>query len=908
MPTYTIKDNVSGRTLKVSGDSPPTEQEAAELFGSASQEIVAGTPQEMAQQRARNMQRELGLSDPVAPRGGVSGMMRMKAGFAPTKEEQQAAYEMEYGKGSFLPVSSKRALVRVPDGKGGHQWKVDNPVGFDFGDLAEMTSMGPEIITGGVAAVSAYPGPQGTFAKVAAASGASALAANTMGAIQDAGYRLATGTPVQGSEIAKRRGLGAAIEFVSGLAVPYVGEKVASFVGKSGAARRAINAFLKEGEEAKKALQKTGVGANTTSELGDAVRMLNPSNMTASEAGEKIANVLTEYDQIIQKSSEKLAGRAAGSMEQRALSEIGNATAAPITAPQAGLAAIGAAKKTIQDAQARVDSLYSEAYKKIGEDVAAGGSDKYFIKLNETDKVLKSQRANMLRKDTGEPSDFYTPLLNQIKQIEEAVGVEQKLEAVRNVRSMLGERIKGKGGVFSDMSEGVAKQLYSAVSKDIDDSVAQFSGAGGNLLKAANEEYRRLIQPVEASRFLDNLVNNGFQNPEEVVAQLARGGSADWLAAKSVLPPNTYSAVRRAVVDELMGSSKVAVAGREVADIGKLNRSISSLPPEVKNEIFGGSKPWQALESIGREFDFLQSQKGLFTTQAMPSMNELREAEAIARNQGIDTANAFIRRALNAANQRRSNLAASLVSQTRNGNWKHVAENPEAFFDGFVASGKYGPDYIRGVMRKLPEPVREQVSRAGFQQLFERTRDLTQGTVSKSKGRYDLNVMLRQTLGSKRQQDAVEAVIGPERMETIKNWMKVEMATQIKNANSMRGGRSLAGLIAVAPYGNLFAARATSMALERAAGRSFVAQAGPDIIEMFADARLASRFPTQSAGALQLIQQASSHPLYGTYQEMLRDFTPEQQDAIDAYLKGNPGTGTGDIMKAISKTAPRLKP
>lgn len=883
MPTYAIKDNVTGRTIKITRDTPPSEEEAAELFNVP--EIVSGNKQEMANQRARNLQRELGLSDPVAPVGGVNPLMRMKAGFAPTQEEQKAAYEAEYGKGNFIPISSKRGLVRIPDGKGGFQWRIDNPKGLDFGDIAESTSMLPEMIAGGTAAASVYPGVQGTFAKAAAASGASALVANVVGAIQDSIYRKAVGTDVQPSEILKRRGLGAGLEFFTGMVLPYGADKIADAMGRGKAARNFIKSFISEGEEAKKALKKIGVAANTTSELGDAIRMSQPANITASEAGEKIANALSDFDSMIRQSSEKLAGMAVGSAEKRAMAQM----PAPIrlTERETGLAAIGAAKKTLQDANDRVSAIYDSAYKQIADDVATGGSDKYFISLNATDDALKTLRSKMLRKDTGEPSDFYAPLLNQIKQIEETVGVEQKLEAVRNVRSMLGERIKGKGGIFGDMNEGVAKQLYATLSKDIDDSVARFSGTGGQLLRTANDEYKRLVQPVEASRFLDNLVNDGFQQPEEVIATLVRGGTSDWLAAKSVLTPNVYDYVRRSVVDKLMGGSKISVAGREVADIGTLNRSLSQIQPEVKNEIFGNRAAWESLEKIGKELDFIKAREGLFTAQSLPSMDKIREAQEIAKNEGVDKANAYIKSAINAASQRRSNLAASLRNQIVNGNTKHVAENPEAFFDAFALSGQYGPDYVYAVMNKLPGDVKEQVSRVGFQRLFERARDVSGSVISGKTSNYNLEAMMKQVLGSKKQQDSVEAVIGPERMDTLKNWMKVEMATQIKNAQRKSGGRSLAGLVAVAPYQNLFAARATSMALDKAAGRSFVAQASPDIIELFSDARLSSRFPNQTAAAMQVIQQAASHPLYGTYKDMMSGFTPEQQDAIDEYIKGS---------------------
>lgn len=100
-----------------------------------------------------------------------------------------------------------------------------------------------------------------------------------------------------------------------------------------------------------------------------------------------------------------------------------------------------------------------------------------------------------------------------------------------------------------------------------------------------------MIGVVEESPFIDKLVNDGFANPEEVVRGLVGGGTKDWAAAKAILPPNTYAAVRRGVVGEMMGQgkgNKLVEFGREVLDIPTLNKQLSNMDAAIKNEIFGG--------------------------------------------------------------------------------------------------------------------------------------------------------------------------------------------------------------------------------------------------------------------------------------------------------------------------------
>ena len=55
MPTYRIKDPSTGRTIRLTGDSPPTEQEIEEVFRSVGQQQPAA-PATIAEMRRREEQ------------------------------------------------------------------------------------------------------------------------------------------------------------------------------------------------------------------------------------------------------------------------------------------------------------------------------------------------------------------------------------------------------------------------------------------------------------------------------------------------------------------------------------------------------------------------------------------------------------------------------------------------------------------------------------------------------------------------------------------------------------------------------------------------------------------------------------------------------------------------------------
>lgn len=916
MPTYTITDSQTGRTLRVQGDSPPTEEEAQQLFAASAPGLVAGTSEQMREQRAANLQQELGLTDPIAPYparqgqvmgtgglgfigqelqpGALPASQRFVAGFAPTAEEKRKYFENEYGPGSFIPLAKDNALIRVPDGEGKFKWVLENPAGLDAGDIAEIASSIPEFVAGSAAALAALPGPQGTLAKAVVASGASSLAANTLGAVQDAVVRMAMGEPVRPGEIAERRGLKAGIEMLTSVPLTYGAERIARGSRITSAAGDAVKRFIKEGDEAKKRLAAGGIDVPASTDVADAIRAQQPANITATEAGEKVADALTTLDRQIQAGSKRLIERAAESGEQRALGLIASGTGAgPVSPVKAGEAAIGGIKLVAARNKQAVDKLYEKAYADIGAAADATGAGRFFVKLSETEKVLNKLEGRILvaAKEEGDVTgDVFAPFRATIMAMKKSTEPLQTLEAARQARTMLGEKaFKGKDGVFGNIAERDAKELYAALSKDIDDSINALGGPGAASLRAANDAYRKLVEPYEQSKLLDKVLNDGFDSPEKLVDAMSAGTVAEWQALKGQLGANTYNDLRRAVADRMVGASRVDIGGKSLADLSRLSANIdaqAARAPEVLDEVFGGRSNWQALQKIAKEFDFIRSKKGLFLNPALPSMDELAQARQIASEQGFDAANGFLRRAISAAEKRRDTLAESLVSLVRNGNTRHVSENPEAFFDAFVVSGRHDARYIDGVMRKMPTELREQVARAGFQRLFENARILSKSTVGGGKGSYDVEKMLGQVFGSEQAQARVRAVLGDRRFDTLRDWMRYELSLEVAAKRPAEQGKRLAGLISTAPYQNLFAARAASMALEKASGSRLVREVGPDAVQLFSDARLLVQQPQKSAAAISLIQRASANPAFGDYLEMMNGFTPEQQQAVDEYLLG----------------------
>ena len=144
--------------------------------------------------------------------------------------------------------------------------------------------------------------------------------------------------------------------------------------------------------------------------------------------------------------------------------------------------------------------------------------------------------------------------------------------------------------------------------------------------------------------------------------------------------------------------------------------------------------------------------------------------------------------------------------------------------------------------------------------------------------------MLNNVFKNKQQSQSVEAVIGKDRLDLIKNWTRYEMANSISQAKASQQGRRITGLIGRLPYRNLAIAGFASYALETLSGKAFLSKATPANVAMFSDARLLQMAPKKTAAGIALIQSAMGKQGYGDYMQMMGEFNYDQQMAIDDYL------------------------
>jgi hypothetical protein len=860
---------------------------------------------------ASNLQAQLGLAEPVGLQERGPGVAdRFMQSLSPNAEATRAYYEKRPG-GGFIPLSKDNGLVRVVGADGKPEWVLNNPYGFSKGDIAAMVAQIPQLAAGAAAAF---------YAKGVSPAVAGAAASNLVGAATDVAFLALNDQPIDSTEILKRRGINTAVESAAGV----VGERALPVAGNYFRTRgipflkdSPLQAVKKEAQKealaAERFLKKQGVNVPVAGQVGQAVRELGTTKGTSEEAGNTIARAFTAADRNLTDYQMREAGRMAEELANRSHGALDKATTAA-TAPveDAAGAAIGSAREMIQVARAEAGAMFERAFAQIDKDIiSTPGLTQNFVKLEKSGALIQEVKDNLLKMagpDGVVDSPLYAPMLSTLRTLEGSVGIGQRLAAVRNLRSEIGERIHGaKGGeVFPGLLEKQARRLYGALSDDIDNSIAKVGGQGGAMLKAANANYKQLVGKVEESQFFNDLLSGSYENPYALLSALGNKnvvGPAEWRLLQSSIDPQSFAGIRKALANTLQDSSMVRIGGREFNDISVMSDNLRKLPAEIKDSIFGGSSAWQSIEEAGKQFAFLKQKKGIFGSPALPTKEELIEAAQIAQTEGWTKGNNPMTKAMAFANKRLSNLASGIVSQMRTGNTRIAVENPDAFFESVVLSGNYSPDYLKHLMGKLSPQERDIIGNAAWQRIFDRAKPeasfFANGELQKASTQYEYDKIAKTLLGegpklgSKAQQDAIRVVIGDRRFKNAEALVKYQYALALETAAQNRNAQDVRKLISKAYFPNLFAAQTAAMVMDKASTGLLLREANPAMLrafstfqESFGNPR-ATRVTLQSLGLTSSkLTQAKLDSLWSSYADMLEGLTEEQQLAINNYLTG----------------------
>lgn len=172
----------------------------------------------------------------------------------------------------------------------------------------------------------------------------------------------------------------------------------------------------------------------------------------------------------------------------------------------------------------------------------------------------------------------------------------QSLEQMRNLRTQVGQSI-GNDIIFPGVSDFQKKQLYKAISQDIENGIASLPGSTLKTdLQQANaltkQKYATFDNPM-MDKILKDFGPEGGIGPASLASKLRSADGPSFLAElKKAVPPARAKAITDAtseyLFNEIGNAAKDSISGTVSA--GKLLNGIDSLAPEIQAEFFPNYK------------------------------------------------------------------------------------------------------------------------------------------------------------------------------------------------------------------------------------------------------------------------------------------------------------------------------
>jgi hypothetical protein len=534
-----------------------------------------GTPEQQEQQLqeiAENIYGESGRTLDI--RTGAPLSNRLVMSFAPTEKDKEQYLKTVYGNENVSRRGPDGRLVfTATDAKSGMMTDYfADELGLSYKDMSDIAGSAPEVLTSIATAFKVAPKSPNTMAGFAAVAAISELAGQTLGAIQDVGFKASQGTLNQESatEIAKRRGINTAIGTAAGTFLPLpvnealkVVRNIPRFTNNPLAARgTALQQIASEGLQAAKKLENslnqeilTSAAQDTGSKglaqmeaYAERVSSMSNPNEALQLSRERVPITLQSLllegleDPGIfgQQVSSRLAdversfvnrGRAQidtsyNTVLTRLESEIGNLTSPSIGVVETGKSVRGSLVSKIATDKAQSEILYNQ----VDELLLEANAPKEFVRWKNTLKAVNNAisdlpktttiteevsplvdaygRAIKTDKTTVNPINLYTDAYSYFGDIIKASSSTQSLRASRVARTDMLDALRSDSRFAEGISKKHLSEISSALTKDIDDSLNYISGPAVKALADANNFYRVNVGIFEENPIINKVLND----------------------------------------------------------------------------------------------------------------------------------------------------------------------------------------------------------------------------------------------------------------------------------------------------------------------------------------------------------------------------------------------------------------
>lgn len=769
MPTYDVTDPSSGLKIRLTGDAPPSEQELDNIFAEARSRQQQPAQPSVGELRRREGAGEIAAAPPQAPLsltpatdnavsqsffdqaikdlgkviggGSVEGFPVTEFG-TEARAGEMAGAEKQFKKvapiaagvvasEAMAPAALATTLPKMigqfalQGGVGGvaQQATEEAVTGFQPGALGRVGFAGAESAAIGV--------PMAGFARYAPAgiemaseffkSGADRM--KRIGAVM---YKPAFSPSLDAINANEARGL---IKSVTGIDVPVgVGEAIGN-------------------PEIVNYLKKTQVGAEVPDEVKEqlkrqitfsAMRLKNSQISSEDLAKDTIGILKNELGSIskpVEDAINKLSNDLAPSI-QSAFNEVQNSAKALVPGTAATPSSLGERIKSFvksgYDKFKETDRLNFEAakanpfYKEVkvkpsairdwANDLESSTVQMYKASPEETTRIVNQFgdpfNVQEVIKDTKaipsmlpEGTRAYVGAIGNMAD-------EQSIDSLRRMRTMVGESI-GQQNVLPGLSDAAKSRLYSAITKDINDTVDSLpTSTLKDALSKANTFHRENVDKYVFKR-IENIINPtgeaGGATPASIMAKLEGKDAKTYLdeiysAARPEDISGIDSTVSEYLFNEIGNSARNPVTGE--VSVGKVIQGIEKLSPELQRKFFPNIDTIKSLARRQAAVSEIRPETVIKNLEVDPVLL----SEALADSKKTKSITDSIAAALNASDKMEKQLQGTVLGALSKNNSAEVADavlkNPTGFVRS-ITGGSFTNDQVNKtfnlIARENPE-------------------------------------------------------------------------------------------------------------------------------------------------------------------------------------------------------------
>jgi hypothetical protein len=313
---------------------------------------------------------------------------------------------------------------------------------------------------------------------------------------------------------------------------------------------------------------------------------------------------------------------------------------------------------------------------------------------------------------------------------------EQSIDAMRNYRTIIGDSI-GNDSILPGISDRSKKQLYKAITKDID---VMIDGASDAELKAqlqgANKFHRENADNFvgrQVQSIIKDVGAQGGTGPASIARNLESADAPTFLQSiKAAARPEDAAAIDSTAKEYLF--NQAAKSGLDPVtgeiSVSKVVNYINGLAPEIQSRFFPNSKQ---ISELARRQSALA---GLDPNKVVSSLTVDAKVLSDALGSKAPEIQKTIAGAIKAAGEKEKQLRGTILGALKKASSSDVtdivSQNPKKFISGIV-DGSYTPEQSRAALDMIGRESPMLVEQLQFQYINDLIEKYTTSGVLNSK-------------------------------------------------------------------------------------------------------------------------------------------------------------------------------